>query len=86
MHKIKNRVGPLQSGTCAGAVHGFDSNFVFLHPCLFRKELKKTNMAKEKTISLTPECVETAASLLGSMDSTADHCNRLFSVRLRGME
>ena len=32
MHKIKNRVGPLRSGTCVCTVHGFDSNFVFFTP------------------------------------------------------
>ena len=50
----------------------------FLHPCLFCTENAKKNNLEGKSMCLTPECVQTAASLLGAMDRTADPCEDFF--------
>jgi len=50
----------------------------FLHPCLFCTENVKKNVSEVKSVCLTPECVQTAASLLSAMDTTADPCNDFF--------
>ena len=50
----------------------------FLHPCLFCTENVKKNVSEVKSVCLTPECVQTAASLLSAMDRGADPCNDFF--------
>ena len=64
----------------------------FLHPCLFCYENTRQKTLSEPSsvsvqglgggqggrVCLTPECVQTAASLLGAMDRTADPCHDFF--------
>ena len=59
----------------------------FLHPCLFCYESssrQRTGPSEQSVSSgagpacLTAECVQTAASLLGAMDRTADPCHDFF--------
>ena len=60
----------------------------FLHPCLFCYENSRPKTLSDPgsvsvqgqtgRVCLTPECVQTAASLLGAMDRTVDPCHDFF--------
>ena len=62
----------------------------FLHPCLFCYENSRQKTLSEPSsgsiqgpgqpgrVCLSPECVQTAASLLGAMDRTVDPCHDFF--------